>query len=217
MNNTEFKKLLATSIAFKANNKASRELSSEGNVLNDYSEVRLRENSNLDKYVNTYLALMDYVQNHDSRSAKLDKLGVDPTEYQVLPVVNKIIDASIVWLNNKVTVLQEPLFKYDFGEIGEIMLPAYFNAYQLHFGNIGDDDLFKNVQSFSPNSVTVSDVKSVMDDDHSLFVLNPEGTVASEISYVLGLTLPIPNVGKYATKDIELDDGEVLLWLSQQI
>lgn len=217
MNGRQLKKLLATSIAYKANNKASREFSREGNVLVDYSEVQLKENSNFDKFVNTYLALINYVQEHDSRSSMFDQLNIDPTEYRVFPVVNKLINASIVMLNSKVTVLQKPLFKYNVGEIGNIMTPAYFEAYQSHFANIGDKDLFSGVQSFNPGIVTVSDIKSVMGDDNTLFTLNPDGSVSSEISYILGLTLPIANIGDYAAKDVELDDERVMVWLSQQI
>lgn len=217
MDDKSFKKLLATSIAFKANNKASREFTREGNVFVDYSDVQLRENSNFDKYLNTYLALMDYAQHHDSRSSRLDQLSVDPTEYRIFPIVNKIINASMVMLNSKVSVLQKPLFEYNYGEIGEIMTPAYFNAYQTHFSNIGDKDLFSSVQSFNPDIVTISDIKSVMDDDGSMYVLNPDGSVPSEISYILDLTLPITNIGDYAARDSELSDEGVMVWLSQSM
>lgn len=217
MNGRQLKKLLATSIAYKANNKASREIAHEGNVLVDYSEVQLKENTNLDKYLNTYLALINYVQEHDSRSSMFDQLNVDPTEYRIFPIANRIINASTVMLNSKTTVFQKPLFKYDTGTIGDIMTPAYFEAYQSHFANIGDKDLFGDVQSFNPGIVTVSDVKSVMGEDGTMFTLNPDGSVPSEISYILGLTLPITNIGDYAAKDVELDYERVMLWLNQQI
>lgn len=213
MSEFNIKDVLAASIAYQANNKASREINHEGNNVSGFS-TSINPGSNFDKYLNTYLALIDYVEKHDKREAVLDKLSVDPTEYQIKPIFNTLVSASKVMLAGA-SVLQQPLFAYKVQSVGDIMTPSYFNAYQNHFKMIGDDKLFAGVTSFNPESVTFSDIKAAVDGDN-LYIINPDGKIDPEISMALGISLPISDLSKYAALDKELSKEDVVVWLTQQ-
>lgn len=210
----DLKMTLASSIAFRANNKASREIHSEGNDLSDYNNPVYAEGTNFDKYLNTYLALVDYKLNHASHTSVMDKVMIDPTEYQLLPKYADIINASVVMFNKTSSVFQKPVFSYKLGDLQECMSPAYFNAYQQHFSNIGDSHLFEGTQSFEPKIVTLMDLKDVVGSNNEMLVVNADGTVAPEVSYALGISLPITGFSDYTTRDRDLSEEDVLLWLN---
>lgn len=163
MRDVQLKKLLASSFAFKANNKARRELNRVGNDISDFNDVVVKPGSDFDKYLNTYLALIDYVLNHENRSSKLDGMNVDPTDYQIKPILTELINCSKIMLNSASTVLQTPVFQLEVPNFdADFMLPSYFNAYQLQFTNVGDADLFGGVEAFQPKVVTLDALRAYL-------------------------------------------------------
>lgn len=216
MSNFSFKKLLASSFVFKANSKASRLLSDEGNNVKDFTNVQVAENSNFDKFLNTMVAMIDYVQNHNSRTALFDRMSIDPSEYQVSSVICDIVSASQVWLSNTSSVLNKPIFKYVVSSDLQVMTPAMFNAYIENFKTFSNEDLFSKVQSFSFRKVILGDLKSVMDNDDVLS-LNEAGTVELQITEILHIVLPISDLSKYTAKLPSDEAEDLIVWLSKSL
>lgn len=214
MLHNELKKLLASSFVFKANAKARHLLSDEGNVVVDPMNVDVANDSNFDKFLNTMLAFIDYVENHDTGSTVFDALNVDPSQYQVSKIICELASASLIWLSGSSSVLNKPVFQYSVPTDLRIMKPAAFNAYVQYFQLYCNQSLFNNPQAFSADKVVMEDLKSVMDGGF-LLSLNPDGKVASQVTEILGISLPIENLSQYTTKLPASEKEDLILWLSQ--
>lgn len=215
MTNNNLKMLLASSIAYKANNKAVREINSEGNHVNGFDEPEIKVGSNFDKYLNTYVALLSYVENHNHRSNQLDADGVDPEDYQIPAKFNQLLNCAKVYLCKGADSLSQAIYSYPLPKGGDYMQPSLFNAYQERFKTVGDDKLFSEVQSFNPQIVTLDELKCITNDDGELFTFNPDGKYSGEISYAMGIKLPVDNISQYTTKGVQLDREAVIVWLSK--
>lgn len=216
MSNLNLKTAVASAIAHKANNKATRELTHDGMKVSGF-EVSCDANSTFDKYCNTYLALVDYIEKHDDRSSVIDKNFIDPTEYQLPGIFNDLLSCTSIKWSKASTAWNKPVFSYNVGDVGEFLTPSYFNAFQERFANLGDAKLFANVKAFQPKAVTFDDLKGVVGEDGHVYINNPSGSYDPMFSEALNVPAPISNFSDYAAKGVDHESEAVVVWLSQQM
>lgn len=220
----QLKNLIMKALIHAMSGKARHELVDD---FEDKDFKQLKESSEFSHYLNTYYYFINYIQDNGNHRSILEKNFQDLTDYQVLPVIENIVNATAVYLPCS-DQLNVPVWKFEAeaefnfdDSMDNAMTASQFNAFQDRFAYVGDRiNVFAGVHPFQAKRTLLSDVNYVVKDksDYVVYRLNSSGTVQKEISIILGISSPFAtDIATLTTKDFKPSDKEAFVWLSNKI
>lgn len=212
------------SILARANGKARgflKRFVSSGNVNQPLdSKIEVGDHTAFGRYINTFYALQEHIENGKINGSKISSKGFDPQDYKVMPKIQQVLVASRIMLSNSSSMIEEPIFKAELPQFTsdfEFMSPAVFNDFQDQVTNMGDKNIFAAAKPFNVDKVvTLEDLQVVFDKEKNGYLYHVGGTIEPEVSFILNVQSPIPSIEKYLPNFREMNEKDVIVWLAQE-